>query len=90
MAVNAAESLHGRSLVRLEGLFYLNAKKRSCVVDAVTEVGRTISIIFTGFITDKFGEESFEVERDGTPECDSPSQYERLFKHLKDDLDNGV
>jgi len=35
LAVLAAESLHGRSLVRLDASFCLDSKKRSCVVDAV-------------------------------------------------------
>ena len=66
LAVRAAEALHGRSLIRLDGLFYLQRKKRSCVVDSATEVGRTIAIIFIGFITYEFGEEAFKVERDET------------------------
>jgi hypothetical protein len=40
LAVLAAESLHGRSLVRLDASFCLDSHKRSCVVDAATEVGR--------------------------------------------------
>jgi len=63
LAVLAAESLHGRSLVRLDASFRLNTKKRSCVVDSATEVGRAIARIFTGFLTREFGEESFKVER---------------------------
>ena len=38
-------------------------KKRACVVDAGTEVGRHIARIFTGFLTREFGEEAFKVER---------------------------
>jgi len=63
LAVLAAESLHGRSLVRLDASFCLNPKKRSCVVDSATDVGRAIARIFTGFLTREFGEESFKVER---------------------------
>ena len=65
LAVLAAESLHGRSLVRLDASFYLDSHKRSCVVDAATEVGRAIARIFTGFLTREFGEEAFKVERVG-------------------------
>ena len=43
LAVLAAESLHGRSLVRLDASFCLDSHKRSCVVDAATEVGRAIA-----------------------------------------------
>ncbi len=63
LAVLATECLHGRSLVRLDASFYLDNKKRSCVVDAATEVGRAIARIFTGFITREFGEKAFKVER---------------------------
>ncbi len=63
LAVLATESLHGRSLVRLDASFCLDEKKQSCVVDAGTEVGRYIARIFTGFLTREFGEEAFTVER---------------------------
>ena len=41
----------------------LDAGKRSCVVDAATDVGRAIARIFTGFLTREFGEEAFQVQR---------------------------
>ena len=41
----------------------LDNDKRSCVVDAATEVGGAIARIFTGFLTREFGEEAFKVER---------------------------
>ena len=63
LAVLATESLHGRALVRLDASFCLDTGKRSCVVDAATDVGRAIARIFTGFLTREFGEEAFKVER---------------------------
>ena len=63
LAALAAESLHGRSQVRLDASFILSRKKRSCVVDATTEVGRSITRIFTGFLAREFGEEFFTVKR---------------------------
>lgn len=45
LAVLATESLHGRSLVRLDVSFCLGKKKRACVVDAGTEVGRPIAAV---------------------------------------------
>ncbi len=65
LAVLAAESLHGHALVRLDASFCLDSKKRSCVVDAATDVGRAIARIFTGFLSREFGEEAFKVERVG-------------------------
>ena len=63
LAVLATESLHGRSLVRLDASFCLSRKKRSCVVGSATEVGRSIARIFTGFRTCEVGEQAFKVER---------------------------
>jgi hypothetical protein len=74
LAVLAAESLHGRALVRLDASFCLDSKKRSCVVDAATDVGRAIARIFTGFLSREFGEEAFKVERVG----DAPPASQEL------------
>lgn len=63
LAVLAVESLYGRSPVRLDAAFCVDREKRSCVVDAGSEVGRAIARIFTGFLTRQFGEEAFRVER---------------------------
>ncbi len=63
LAVLATESLYGRALIRLDASFCLDASRRSCVVDAATDVGRAIARIFTGLLTREFGEEAFKVER---------------------------
>lgn len=63
LAVFSAEGIHGRTQVRLDAAFFLNEKKRACVVDAATPVGRTIAQIFTGLLTREFGEDAFGVER---------------------------
>jgi hypothetical protein len=63
LAVFSAEGVHGRTQVRLDAAFCLDEKKRACVVDAATPVGKTIAQIFTGLLTRQFGEEAFTVER---------------------------
>ena len=63
LAVLAAESIHGRSAVRLASAFCLDSEKRSCVVDGGTEVGHHIASIFTGFLGKQYGDEAFKVER---------------------------
>ena len=63
LAVLAAEGIHGRTQVKLDASFSLDRTKRSCVIDAATEVGRSIVRIFTGFVSHEFGEEAFKVER---------------------------
>ena len=66
LAVLATECLHGRALVRLNASFCLDPKKRSCVVNAATEVGQAIARIFTGFLIREFGEKGFKVQRVGS------------------------
>lgn len=62
LAAFSAEGIHGRAQVRLDAAFCLDEKKRACVVDASTPVGRTIAQIFTGLVTRQFGEDAFTVE----------------------------
>lgn len=63
LAVFSAEGVHGRAHVRLDAAFRLDEKKRACVVDAATPVGRTITQIFTGLLARQFGDDAFTVER---------------------------
>ena len=63
LAVLAAESLHGQSKVRLDASYCMHPDKRSCVIDAGTDVGRDIVRIFTGFAIREFGESAFKVCR---------------------------
>lgn len=72
LAVVAAESLHGKSCVRLDASYYFDADKRACVIDATADVGRDISRIFTEFTIREYGERSFSVRRvDRVPEPDA-------------------
>jgi len=75
LAVLAAECLHGESRVRLDADYRFSRQKRTCVIDATTDVGRDISRIFTGFAIKEFGEDAFQVERldraDPTPALSS-------------------
>lgn len=61
LAALAAESLHGRSSLRLEGTFLLEKEKRQCVVNAATPVGRDLARIFTGYLAEQIGEKAFKV-----------------------------
>ncbi len=68
LSVFAAEGLHGRTQVLLDAAFCLDKQKRACVVDASTDVGRSIAQIFTGLLAREFGEDAFTVDRiDGDP-----------------------
>jgi hypothetical protein len=63
LAVLATESLHGEAQVRLDAAHYMDTERRVCVIDAGTEVGRDLNRLLTGFLTQEFGEEAFQVER---------------------------
>ncbi len=63
LALLAMESLHGESQVRLEAAHMLDAKSRTCVIDAAGDVGRDFNRLFVGFARREFGEDAFCVER---------------------------
>ena len=62
LATMAAESLHGRSRVRLEARFVLEPGQHTCRIEAATPVGQDLASIFTGLLARQFGEEGFSVE----------------------------
>ena len=63
LAMLAVESLHGRSRMRMESRFNLDKARRTCVIDASTDVGSDLARIFTGFATKEYGERSVLIER---------------------------
>ncbi len=63
LAAIAAEGVHGQAQVLLEAGYALDEKARTCVLDATTAVGKTVSRIFTTLLTKEFGERAFTVER---------------------------
>ena len=62
LAIMATESLHGQSDVRLDAAHAFDAAKRTCVIDADTQVGWNLNRLFVGFLSREFGEDSFQVE----------------------------
>jgi len=65
LAILAAEGVHGPAQVRLDFGYYADDEKRSLVVDARAEAGRTVAQVFIEFLTQQFGEHTFRVERVG-------------------------
>ena len=63
LAVLAAESLHGETDVHLNATHILDLQKRSCVIDASSDAGRSMNKIFAGFLRREFGREHFTVRR---------------------------
>jgi hypothetical protein len=63
LAVCEAGGVHGRSRVRLDGWWWLDRQRRSCTIDASTQVGQDIARLFTGYLAKEFGEKAFTVQR---------------------------
>lgn len=61
LAVLAVESLHGTDRVQLETNASINRGDRCCLVDATTEVGRTLAAIFSGYVRREFGGEAVQI-----------------------------
>ena len=62
MSVIAAEGIHGRARVRLDGRFDLNHDGRVCTINSDNKVGEDIAKIFAEFLLLEFGEDGFEVK----------------------------
>jgi hypothetical protein len=75
LAMLAVESLHGRSRVRMESRFNLDKARRTCVIDASTDVGSDLARIFTGFATKEYGERSVLIERSQPSGCACASKH---------------
>ena len=63
LAILATENIHGESQTRLDVSHFLDAEKRTCVIDAATLVGQDLNRLFVGFINREFGADSFKVTR---------------------------
>ena len=61
LAVLGAENLHGRARIRLDGSWRLDRQRRTCTIDASTEVGQDIAQLFAGYLAQEFGERAFRV-----------------------------
>ena len=63
LAILGTEALCGESQTRLDAAHAFDPEKRACVIDADTDVGRTLNRLFVGFVRREYGEESFTVRR---------------------------
>jgi len=68
LAMLAVEGLHGQASVRLEGRYRLDEPGRALLVDASTEVGKSLVRVFTGLLIRELGEDAFSVRRVSDPE----------------------
>ncbi|MFH2000497.1 MAG: hypothetical protein ABIK28_12500 [Planctomycetota bacterium] len=59
----AAESYYGNSKVKMDFSYSVSNEKPTCLIDAESEVGQHVARVFTGFLANQYGEDSFRVER---------------------------
>lgn len=72
LAVLAIQSVHGEERVRLEAPIQVDAQARTCVIDATRRVGRTLALVFAGYVRREFGGHMVHFEwepaqREGAP-----------------------
>ncbi len=63
LAFFSAEALHGEAQVRLDGRHTFDAATRQCVIEAGTEVGRTVCRLFTSYLRRELQDDQFRAER---------------------------
>ena len=63
IAVLGVEKSYGRSRVKAEGSWHLDRQRRTCTIDASTQVGQDIAQLFTGYLAREFGETAFQLLR---------------------------
>lgn len=59
----AAKAIHGSSRYRMDAHVVFDPEARYCRVDAVSEVGRDLATIFTGFLVEQLGDKGFTVTK---------------------------
>jgi len=74
LAVLGVECLHGETEVQLNAAHFLDPERRTCVVDADSEVGRNLNKLLAGFLRREFGQNQFTVRRIKAP---IPSRTEK-------------
>jgi hypothetical protein len=69
LAVMAVESLFGSGRVALECRYRLDRRRRIALIDTTGEVGRTLALIFRGYVRREFGDDAVQMTRvtDPTP-----------------------
>jgi hypothetical protein len=63
IALLAVASLHGEAQTKLDAAHHVDPARKECVIDAATDVGRSLNRVFAGILQREFGGESFRVRR---------------------------
>ena len=62
LSILASESIYGRAEVRTGLRFYLDDEEHTCYFDARSDVGQHTLKVFTGLITEQFGNDSYSID----------------------------
>jgi hypothetical protein len=57
----ATESIHGFDRVSLDAAYELDRRGRSVAIDAHSDVGHTLALVFLGYARREFGEDAVRV-----------------------------
>jgi hypothetical protein len=63
LAAWGVESLHGETQARLSCGHVIDRDHKSCVIDAETNAGSHLNILFHGYVRRELGDTAFVVER---------------------------
>ncbi len=63
LSVLAAEGLYGQARVRMDAAYAVDPGLHAIIVDAGTDVGEAVNLIFTAFILREFGSARVRVRR---------------------------
>jgi len=75
LAASAVEGIFGRARVQLDFAYHIDEPRSVITVDAASDVGTTVTRVFTGFLLREHGEGAFRVRvvrRESDPTADSP------------------
>jgi len=61
LSVIPVESIHGESAMLVDGRYAVNKRRRTCLIDAESQLGNDLARVFTGFLNAKAGG-SFRVD----------------------------
>ena len=70
ISVIAVEAIYGEAAMRIDGVFGVDRRSRTCTIDRETDLGRDLAKVFTGFLRLSMNPGRYEVEQDethGTP-----------------------
>src|SRR4051812_41139968 len=70
----AAASLHGHERVALETACDLDRSTRTVSINANTDAGHTLALVFLGYVRREFGEDAFELKPASKSAANNPTE----------------